>query len=396
MKNWNKKRMMASILAAFLAGLMIFSVLSGLFSVSASAASQSSVNSLKNRLNEIEKKKDSIENELKGIKNDKKTINERKAALDAQIEVAEEEIGATNELITEYSGLIEIKEKELSKKEEEESAQYELFKKRVRAMYENGETGYLGILLSTDNFSDMLSRFEIISQIVDYDKKLIQEIRDNIAQIEEEKASLSSDKEEQETLKASLVEKSASLKAKYDESEKMMRELEQNEEKYKQDIAEIEKEEDKIQKQIEAELAKLSKGTTYVGGDFLWPCPGYSEITSSFGWRYHPILHVNKLHTGTDIGAPTGAKAVAANTGTVVTSEYNTAYGNYVIVDHGGGKATLYAHLSKRSVSKGDKVQKGQQIGLVGSTGYATGPHLHFEIRINGSPVDPMSYFKKS
>ena len=109
--------------------------------------------------------------------------------------------------------------------------------------------------------------------------------------------------------------------------------------------------------------------------------------------RFHPVLKVNKLHTGTDIAAPYGAKIVAANAGTVITSTFNAAYGNYVVVDHGGGTTTLYAHMSSRSVSKGQTVTKGQQIGLVGSTGYSTGNHLHFEVRINGSLVNPMGYF---
>lgn len=394
MKKRNGKRIVASILAALLAFLLLFSMVSGLFSMKASATSQSSVDSLKNKLNDIGKKKDSIESQLKDIKSDKRTTNAKKISLDAQIEVAQDEIDTQNELIAELSGLIAKKETELSAKEKEEQSQYELFKKRVRVMYENGETGYLGILLSTDDFSSLLSRYEVISQIIDYDKNLIKQINEKITEIATAKAALQSDKTENETLKASLVQKSASLKAKSDESEQMMKKLEQNEEEYKKAYAEYEKEEAKIEKQIQAELAKLSGD--YVGGTFLWPCPGHTTITSTFGWRYHPILHVNKLHTGTDIKALTGTKVVAANSGTVVTSEYNSAYGNYIIINHGGGKATLYAHLSKRQVQKGGSVTKGQQIGLVGSTGYSTGAHLHFEVRINGAPVNPMTYFTKS
>ena len=256
MKKWNKKRIMASILALLLAFLMVFSVVFGLFGTDASAASQASVDSLKNKLNDIAKKKDSIENQLKDIKTDKRTVNAKKVALDAQIEVAQDEIDTTNELIAELSGLITKKETELFAKEAEEQSQYELFKKRVRVMYENGETGYLGILLSTDDFSTMLSRYEIISQIIDYDKRLIQQINEKIAEIEAAKASLQSDKHENETLKTSLVQKSASLKAKSDESQQMMEQLEQNEEEYKKAYEEYEKEEAKIQKQIAAELAK--------------------------------------------------------------------------------------------------------------------------------------------
>ncbi|MCX7615264.1 MAG: peptidoglycan DD-metalloendopeptidase family protein [Clostridiales bacterium] len=395
MKKWDKKRVMAAVLALFLALMMVFSVLSGLFYIKASAASRSSVQSLRNKLDDISKKKDSIEKQLKDIKKDKRSINAKKAVLDEQIGVALDEIDTQNELISELTKQISSKETELSAKEEEEQRQYELFKKRVRGMYETGDTGYLSILLSSDNFSDMLSRYEIVSQIMDYDKTLIKEIKTTVSQIQEEKNSLESDKLENESLKTSLVQKSASLKDKSDQSQIMMNQLEQNEEEFRKSYEEYEKEEARIQKQIEAELAALSGKSEYVGGTFLWPAPGYTNISSSYGWRFHPILHVNKLHTGVDISAPTGAAILAANSGTIVTSAYNSAYGNYIIIDHGGGKATLYAHMSKRLIQKGDSVKRGQKIGLVGSTGYATGPHLHFEVRINGSTVNPMSYFTK-
>ncbi|MDP4109099.1 MAG: peptidoglycan DD-metalloendopeptidase family protein [Bacillota bacterium] len=391
MKKWDKKRIMASILAGLLAFLIVFSVLLSALSVNASAAS---VGTLRGRLSEIKKKKDKIESQLKDIKSNKKSVNQKKESLDEQIDVAQEEIDATNELIDGLNGQISVKEKELAAEGVKEKAQYELFKKRVRAMYESGDTGYLSVLLSTDDFSSMLSRYEVVSQIMDHDKTLIKSIKDEIEKIGEAKASLESDKKENETLKSSIIQKQAALKQKSADSQKMMEELEKNEEEYKKSYAEYEKEEEKIEKQIEAELANL--GGTYVGGVFMWPAPGYTGISSYYGWRYHPILHVYKNHTGVDISAPYGAKVVAANAGTVVISGYNSAYGNYVVINHGGGKATLYAHFSKRLVSKGDTVKKGQAIGLVGATGYATGAHLHFEIRINGATVNPLSYFKKS
>lgn len=124
-----------------------------------------------------------------------------------------------------------------------------------------------------------------------------------------------------------------------------------------------------------------------------WPAPGYTTITSPFGWRYHPILHYWRLHAGTDIGAPEGAKAAAAASGTVVSAGWNSGgLGNFVLIDHGGGYETGYGHLSRIVVRKGQKVTMGQQIGCVGMTGLATGPHLHFEVRVNGTPVDPLGY----
>ena len=145
-----------------------------------------------------------------------------------------------------------------------------------------------------------------------------------------------------------------------------------------------------------AEAIRRSSGgpANYVGGEMGWPCPGYTTITSPYGNRTHPTLGVYKLHTGTDIGAPSGAKIVAMNDGTVVTAAYNSAYGNHVIINHGGGIQTLYAHASSLAVSAGQSVTRGQTIAYVGSTGYSTGAHLHFEIIKNGGTVDPMSYFR--
>jgi murein DD-endopeptidase MepM/ murein hydrolase activator NlpD len=145
--------------------------------------------------------------------------------------------------------------------------------------------------------------------------------------------------------------------------------------------------------EAEAMILRLQgKGGSIGTGTYTWPAPGYRNITSSYGMRYHPILKVNKLHTGIDIGAPSGAKIVAADSGTVIYSGWLGAYGNAIIIDHGAGISTLYGHQSARLVSVGAKVTKGQTIGKVGSTGWSTGPHLHFEVRKNGNPINPRSY----
>lgn len=148
-------------------------------------------------------------------------------------------------------------------------------------------------------------------------------------------------------------------------------------------------------KTVEAEIlqaANLNIGYDYVGGEMAWPVPGYTRITSSFGMRTHPITGIYKLHTGVDISAPMGASFIAANDGVVVKSEMNTAYGNMIMINHGGGVSTLYAHGSERLVEVGQEVKRGDEVLKVGSTGYSTGPHAHFEVRINGQYVDPIPY----
>ena len=153
---------------------------------------------------------------------------------------------------------------------------------------------------------------------------------------------------------------------------------------------------DELQAEADAltrEIQSLqSTGTTYEGGVMAWPAPGYTRVTSEFGNRLHPVLKVNKFHAGMDIGAPSGSKVVAANNGTVIKATYSGSYGNMVMIDHGGGIVTLYAHNTKLLVKTGDKVTRGQQIAVSGATGRVTGPHVHFEVRVNGEYKNPRNY----
>jgi murein DD-endopeptidase MepM/ murein hydrolase activator NlpD len=141
-------------------------------------------------------------------------------------------------------------------------------------------------------------------------------------------------------------------------------------------------------------IKNLELAATYVGGEMMWPVPGQYKITSPFGNRLHPISKQYKMHTGIDISGPKGTPVVAAQTGTVVYANWFGSYGKAIIVDHGGGITTLYAHNDTINVSVGSVVKKGDNIALLGSTGYSTGPHLHFEVRINGEYVEPLTYVK--
>jgi murein DD-endopeptidase MepM/ murein hydrolase activator NlpD len=165
-----------------------------------------------------------------------------------------------------------------------------------------------------------------------------------------------------------------------------------------QDIKEFEKEYDKLNdyaKEIESKIVKLQKNTgPYSGGKMEWPVSGHTRISSPFGYRIHPIFKVKKLHTGIDIPAPTGTSIGAAAAGTVVYCDWLGGYGKAIMVDHGGGILTLYGHNSALVVSEGDTVSRGQTIAKAGSTGNSTGPHLHFEVRKNGSYVDPMPWLR--
>ena len=173
--------------------------------------------------------------------------------------------------------------------------------------------------------------------------------------------------------------------------ESFIEKLSEEEKNLQTKIDEINTQNEVINKQILA-LAQQGIDTAYIGGELAWPVPGYTRITSKYAMRVHPITGQYKLHTGVDIGAPEGANFVAANDGIVTKAEYNTAYGNMVIIDHGGGISTLYAHGSETLVQVGQTVKRGDSVLKVGSTGYSTGPHAHFEVRINGVTTDPLPY----
>lgn len=361
----------------------------------AEAASKAQVTSLNNQLDQLDAEKKQLEKELNSAKSQKNSAMAEKKTLDGQVQNLYSQIEVTNSLIAELAAQAEEKQQQADELQAQMDEKLVLFKQRMRASYEEGSISLLEVLFSAKDFSSMLSQMDIIESILDSDKKLIESLARDKAAAEEMRAEILDNKSQQEAAKASLVQKKSELDAKLKESDALLATINSNMSDYEAELKEIAAEEEKIEKELKKVLAALS-ASTYVGGEFIWPLPSaYQTITSRYGMRYHPTLHVNKLHTGTDIGAPNGTSIYAANSGTVITSTYNVAYGNYVVLDHGGGKATLYAHMSQRLVAKGDKVTQGQVIGKVGSTGYSTGNHLHFEIRINGSTVNPMNYFTK-
>lgn len=392
--NRKKTRLMASIVAGFMAFIMLFSLVSSLFGVG--AVNQKDIDALKDKLESTAAERKKLERELDSLDGQKTDIVKEISVLDRQISAKEEEINLHTDIIADMGAMIEQKQGEIEVAQVKEDEQYARLKARVRVMYESGDTSYLGVLLESDDFFDFLSRFEIVSQISTYEKKVVEELKATKEQIITQKQEIETAKAEEIVLKDSLAAKKSDLDAQMTKRNSDMKNIEDIKEgeleKYEQITAEEERMNAEIKKKI-AELAAQNKGD-YVGGTFTWPAPGYTRITSQFGMRLHPVLHVYKLHTGVDVGAPAGASIVAANGGTVITATYNSALGNYTVIDHGGGVATLYAHQSKQLVSKGDKVSKGQQIGKVGNTGYSTGPHLHFEIIKGGKNIDPMSEYK--
>lgn len=283
-------------------------------------------------------------------------------------------------------------EAQLSEAEKKYIKQKDLLNKRIVAQYEAGEVFYLDILLSSNDLIEFISNYYLIGEIAELDNDILN--------------SYKAQKERVNSIKQELDKYKNELKQKKDSQEKsaivlsnirvlknsQLSNLSEQEQQLQKEIDEYQKQVQDIE--IELLIALTSNlGSEYVGGALAWPVPGYTTITSTFGMRVHPIYGVYRMHTGVDIGgAPIGAFFVAANDGTVVTSRYSSAYGNVVVVDHGGGLSTLYAHGSERLVEVGDEVKRGEPVLKVGSTGISTGPHAHFEVRINGTCVDPLDY----
>lgn len=330
----------------------------------------------------------------------------------AQIQFIESELSATVSELVEINQNIHDKQLEIQclQVEEQELVEYikkaereledsnkryekqkKLLEQRLVAMYQMGEVSYLKVLVNSKGITNFLTNFYLIEEVARADAELLntveaeqkynKKLKDTL---ETKKAILTASKDTREKNAIALANmniiKNNKLKTLNNEEEELHRKIEE----YQNEIANIEKE-------IRL-LALASVSEEYVGGIMDWPVPGYTRITSSFGMRTHPITGIYKLHTGTDIGAPMGADFIAANDGLVTYAGYNGAYGNMVILDHGGGITTLYAHGSQILVSVGDTVSQGTPILKVGSTGYSTGPHAHFEVRIKGQYVEPLDY----
>lgn len=391
---WKKR--IAALIAILLALLMILPML--VMVIEASAVSQSDVDKLKNEAKNLEQEKKDIDAQLARLRESQATAMEEKLALDRQITIIEEQIATTALLIEGLDAEILQKEEEIAAAEQREAERYELFKQRIRAMEENDSASYLSVVLKAGSFSDMLARMEIIDDIMEYDRNVMDDLKRSREAVETAKAELEASRAEQQGIRESLEADEAELQLRLEEQANFILRLEADQQAYTKAYEEAQRELDKTKGEIDdmlKELEKLRSNSVYVGGTYLWPLPGHSNISSPFGMRYHPVLHKYSKHTGTDITAKTGTEIVAANSGEVVVAKYSYAYGNYVVIDHGGGQRTLYGHMSKMGVSKGQKVARGDVIGWVGSTGYSTGPHLHFEIIVNGTQIDPMTHFTK-
>ena len=398
-----KSKRMAMIVAIVLAALMILPLLitglAGLIPEAQGAPTQQSINELKKNLNALRETKKITQEEIRAKKGDLANVEQQKALYDEQTANVELSIEYTIELITQISLSIAERELELAGARAREEELREIYIQRIRAMESVGEISYLSILLQAESLTDFLTRWDSFQEIMRRDQDLAAELLAARVEIEETIAQLEEDRREERERRRELAETQVELAVLSAEVDAMMAEYMAEMAKLLADekkIAEAEAKADKELKEQEAELARIIEeqkkrnNSKYVGGAYLWPVPGHYTISSGFGMRKHPVYKVQRHHTGIDIPAPKGTPIVAANSGEIIIKTKSSGYGNYIVVDHGGGQATLYAHMSSfAKVNAGARVKAGDTIGYVGSTGVSTGNHLHFEIIINGTPVKP-------
>ena len=385
-----KRRLMVSVIAILVALVFILTFIASVFPVGAA--------SLSTQLENAKNQKRAAQQELSEIQNKKKTAESDKAKLDSEINNLNQQISAVSAELDRTAALLSQKETELALAQEECEKQFDSFKNRARIMYENGPSTYIEILFSSGSFSEFMSSIEIIKNLLDYDNRILEERKAAREEIAAQKTEIETIKNDQETRRQTLSQMQSTLKTKRASQSAVISQLESREETVRRQVEEQVAEEARIQSLINQALAAQktsaqSASASVLGtGTMQWPCPSTKRLTSRFATRQHPIDGVTKMHNGIDIAGGYGADIIAADSGTVLFSGNSSSYGKYIVISHGGGLTTLYAHCSQLLVSAGATVSRGQTIAKVGSTGKSTGPHLHFEVSLNGSRQDPLSY----
>lgn len=352
-------------------------------------------------LNELKDFKDEIQGKLEEKNEEFSKVEEELSKnlqevqkLDESIERTENTLNELNQNISALEKEIKKIEKKLTKATKKYENQKDLLNQRLVAMYESGNTNYLDFVLGSDSISDFISSYYIISEITAYDMDLLETAQKEKNDIEEKKAIINTKKKKLDEEKKTEQITQTALSNIRILRENQVSKLSEEEKKIQVQIDEYNNQINEIENEIKSLALIVNFGEDYNGGPMKWPIEGHYNITSNYGMRTHPITGVYKLHTGVDISANIGTDFTAIANGIVVKAEFNNAYGNMVIIDHGGGVQTLYAHGSEIVATLGQEVNAGDVVLKVGSTGYSTGPHAHFEVRVQGNPVNPLDYVK--
>ena len=409
------------VLCVLMLGGLVTSALLTIASAASSSEIQKTINDLKNQAQEIADQGAALQKEIDANQSDTQSTIDKKSDIDKQISITEAEIQNTNALIQQYSLLIAQKQSELEDALARQAEMNETYKARLRAMEENGTISYWSVLFKATDFSDLLSRIDSIHEVAEADQRMLKELEAISLEIEADRESLENELAAQQEAKDALAEQEATLQAQRAEADALLIDLAAAYDNLTDEYLANEAEEEALRKEImeaqaayeaalsaeEAErLAQQNQNNVAGSGStsnvtpstsgFVSPLPGGAYVTCAYGWRIHPIWGDQRFHSGVDLAASQGTPIYAIAAGTVTTAAYGDANGYYVSISHGNGYGSVYCHMTNYIVSVGDSVSQGQVIGYVGSTGWSTGPHLHFEIHVNGSAVNPMDYISLS
>ena len=335
------------------------------------------------------------------------SVSEQLRQIEGQLRQATAELGTIKEQRVAVENDITLNERQLAEAQKRLEGRESVFYKRVRDIYINGRLSYLDVVIGSKDFSDFANRLEVLKRIIDSDITLINEIKKERAEIEAHKQKLEADRAKLVELEKAALAKQAEIEQKKAERNVVLQKAQNDRATAMQAIEELNassaqvsamlKERQAARAAAAAAAAAQSSGGQGASDNWVqgtgqlgWPVSG--EITSPYGYRVHPIWGTTIYHSGIDIGVDEGTPVHAADGGVVVWSGWMGGYGYAVVIDHGNGLSTLYGHNSELAVDEGQSVAKGQVISYAGSTGNSTGPHVHFEVRVNGDPVDPMGY----
>ena len=352
-------------------------------------------------IDEAQKKADELQSQKNAAQAEKDTLAAKLNSIIAQMNKTQEELSAKE---TEIS----TAEEELVQAKVDEDDQYNSMKKRIKYMYEGGNTQFLEILMSSSNIGDLLNKAEYVSKLSSYDRDMLTAFQDTVKAVEEKEAKLQDEYEKLNTLQSSLVSQQTEAQTLISSKEAQIAEIQDQITDNANLLADLKakaEEAKRLQEEQAAAAKKNNSGSSSGGssssrpassgnvvsgsGYFTHPCPGMTYQSSYFG---EVRSFDSRPHKGNDYAAPTGTPTYAAAAGTVITAGWSNSAGNWVVISHGNGLVTKYMHHSSICVSAGQRVEKGQQIGYVGSTGYSTGAHLHFQVELNGTPVNPNNY----
>lgn len=413
MKSKNNKKKIISAVAIFLAVLMAASVLFGAISTMASATNSATIkkkiNNLQAEASDLANRKKELEKEISSMKSQSRSTMDKKGQIDQQIEITRLEIQNTNDQIQEYNLLIADKQAELDAGLKEQEQLNLRYKARIRAMEKNGAVSFWSVIFQSKSFSDLLDNINMIKEISAADKTMLQKMQQNNELIAQTRAEMENDRADLQEKIVELDALSETLVKQKAEAEALIVQLSKELEALDGSYEQLDAQEDAIRQQImqaqrdyenalsDEQKDRLSQdnANNAAGGGtgFIAPVPrGSVTVTDAYGYRTHPIYGYYSMHNGVDLAGRHGTAIYAIASGYVNVSTYASVNGNYVSISHGGGYGSLYAHLDYATVSAGEYVTQGQIIGYMGSSGWSTGPHLHFEIHLNGSTVNPMSY----